>query len=481
MKRPVLLTLVLTILLTSLLSGKASAQPAATERVFRAGAATADITPPLGETVVGGFAPFPATAIHDKLHARCLVLDDGQTRIGVVICDNLGIVRQVYERARETIAEETDLPPENILMAATHTHSATQAESERYAPILARGITDAVRRAVENLTPARIGWGAVDEPSQVFNRRWYVSDPELRHNPFGGVDQVRMNPPRGSAALVRPAGPVDPEVSFISVQSINGKPLALLANYSLHYVGGVNGGDVSADYFGIFSRRIGELLEAESSDPPFVGMLSNGTSGDVNNINFRARDSKRYESYEKMAEVAELIARRVTEAHAEVEYHAWVPLGSARRELTLKFRKPDEAMQKYFAERLAQPEDAPQHHPYERIYAQRVQRLLDGPDEVSIPLQVVRIGELAIAAIPFEVFTDIGLEIKEESPFASTFTIELANDYHGYLPTPEQHELGGYETWMGTNRVQKDASERITETILDLMRELKQGPGKASD
>jgi neutral ceramidase len=193
----------------------------------------------------------------------------------------------------------------------------------------------------------------------------------------------------------------------------------------------------------------------------------------VNNINFRARDANRYGTYEKMTEVAELIARRVSDAAADVEYHDWVPLGSARRELTLKFRKPDEAMQKYFAELLAQPEDAPQHHTYERVYAERVQRLLDGPDEVSIPLQVVRIGDLVIAAIPFEVFTQIGLQIKEESPFASTFTIELANDSHGYLPTPEQHMLGGYETWMGTNRVQKDASELITTNILALMESLK--------
>ncbi|MEO8498253.1 MAG: hypothetical protein ABI614_24575, partial [Planctomycetota bacterium] len=143
------------------------------------------------------------------------------------------------------------------------------------------------------------------------------------------------------------------------------------------------------------------------------------------------------------------------------------------RELTLKFRKPDEAMQKYFAAVLAKSDDAPKHHRYETNYAERVQKLLDGPNEVSIPLQAVRIGDLAIAAIPFEVFTEIGLEIKAKSPFKDTFTIELANDSHGYLPTPRQHELGGYETWMGTNRVQLDASEQITKVILELLDELK--------
>ena len=88
-------------------------------------------------------------------------------------------------------------------------------------------------------------------------------------------------------------------------------------------------------------------------------------------------------------------------------------------------------------------------------------------------LASIQIGDLAIAAIPFEVFVEIGLEIKQKSPFADSFTIELANDSNGYLPTPRQHKLGGYETWMGTNRVQFDASERISETILELMAELK--------
>lgn len=461
------------LLMAGVANGRAAETEAAGNRVFRAGAAMADITPPLGELVVGGFAPFPATAIHDKLHAKCLVLDDGETQIAFVICDNLGIVREVYDNARKMIGDETKLRPENILMAATHTHSGTRSSTERYAPLLSRGIANAVRDAYANLEPARIGWGGIEEPSELFNRRWFVSDQKLLQNPFGGLDKVRMNPPRGSAALIEPAGPVDPEVSFLSVQSIDGRPIALLANYSLHYVGGVDQGDISADYFGIFSQRIGELLDAGANDRPFVGMMSNGTSGDVNNINFRGRDGKSYKQYEKMAEVAEVVAQRVKSAHDQIEFRDWVPLKSARRELTLKFRKPDEAMQKYFAEVLAKPEGAERYHRYETNYAGRVQTLLDGPDEVSIPLQAVRIGDLAIAAIPFEVFTEIGLEIKEKSPFKDAFTIELANDSHGYLPTPRQHELGGYETWMGTNRVQLDASERITTVILELMAELK--------
>lgn len=118
---------------------------------------------------------------------------------------------------------------------------------------------------------------------------------------------------------------------------------------------------------------------------------------------------------------------------------------------------------------MARPDDEPPYHPRERVYAARMKNLLEGPDEVTVPLQVLRIGDLAVAGIPFEVFAEIGLEIKAKTPFPDAFTIELANGSHGYLPTPAQHELGGYETWMGTSRVQLDASERITRTILQLM------------
>lgn len=459
-----------------------AADPAPT-RGLRAGAATSNITPPLGEKIVGGFVPFPSENVHDELHARCLVLDDGRTQLAFVVCDNVGIAREILDAARKYIAAETRLPPENVLMCATHTHSATgargtnamahDAEITGYAAFLARRIGDVVRLALNNLQPARIAWGSVNEPAPLNNRRWFVTDPDLRRNPFGGVDQVRMNPPAGSPELVRPAGPVDPEISFISVRTPDNKPLALLANYSLHYVGGVYKADISADYFAIFAQRIGELLHADPRGPRFVGIMTNGTSGDVNNVNFREKATRR-EPYEKMTEVAELIAQRVAAAEKSVNYHDQVTLGASTRELKLNVRQPDAELTKYIDKITAQPEDAPKHHPLEKIYADRARTLGQGPEEVSVMLQAFRIGELGIAAIPFEVFTEIGLEIKEKSPFADTFTISLANGSYGYLPTPAQHQLGGYETWLGTNKVQLDASEKITESLLGMLGKLHQ-------
>ncbi|MEZ6131019.1 MAG: hypothetical protein R3C59_20300 [Planctomycetaceae bacterium] len=451
------------------------------KRVFQAGAATSNITPPLGQLIVGGWEPYPATHIHDELHARCLVLDDGKQRLAIVLCDNVGIPREVFDNARKQIHDATGILPSNLLMASTHTHSATTARGPskviweetltEYQTFLANRIADGVRRAINHLEPAKIGWGSVNEDSEVFNRRWYTTDPDQLTNPFGGVDKVRMNPSRGSGSLVKPAGPIDPEVSFVSVQSTAGRPIALLANYSLHYVGGVRGGHVSADYFGYFADYIAQKLGASDQTVPFVGILSNGTSGDINNINFREK-SPRYEPYEKMQEVAEKVASRVYEAHGHIQFQDWVPLNAAMEDLTLQVRKPTPEMLQHFEAVRKKSKDDPKGHRRELIYADRIDKLKGAPDTVDVPLQVLRIGDLAISAIPFEVFVEIGLDLKEQTPFKDTFTIELANGSYGYLPTPEQHELGGYETWLGTNYVELEGSRKITATLLKLQKQL---------
>jgi hypothetical protein len=218
----------------------------------------------------------------------------------------------------------------------------------------------------------------------------------------------------------------------------------------------------------MFAQRIEELLGAEKQDPPFVGILSNGTSGNINNINFRERSPRR-ESYEKMRQVADLVAQRVYEAHQQVTYQDHVSLAAEMRELRLRVRKPDEALLAWLEEMRAKPEDDEPAHRRERIYFERITRILEAPDEIDVPLQVFRIGDLGVTAIPFETFSETGLTIKEESPLEDTFTIELANGSYGYLPTPEQHELGGYETWLGTNFVEKEASDRIEETLLEML------------
>lgn len=455
--------------------------PAQEPSPLRAGAAASNITPWLGEPIVGGWESPPAEHIHDELYARCLVLEEGKTRLALVLVDNVGVPQEVFDEAKRLASAKTGIPPERMLMAATHTHSATSARGasalvvgtplDEYQRFLARRIADGIRRAVHHLEPARIGWGVGREPSQVFNRRWRMKPGTPLPNPFGGTDQVLMNSGLGRSDLLEPAGPVDPEVVFLSIQARDGRPIALLANYSLHYVGGTGPRHVSADYFGFFADRIQQLLGADRQDPPFVGILSNGTSGDINNINFRGpRES--LPPYEKMRRVANILAAEVFKVYQTIQHRDHLSLDMAQSRLRLQTRRPTEAQLQRARQILNQPETAPQGHPRERIYAERTLQMAEFPEEVDLILQAIRIGEVGIAAIPAEVFVEIGLEIKGKSPFKPTFTISLANGAYGYLPTVEHHRLGGYETWLGTNRLEVEAAPKIVRTLLQLFQQL---------
>ncbi len=462
-------------------AGKDASPHPGAKKVLRVGAAASNITPMLDGEIVGGWSSPKATYIHDELFAKCLVLDDGASRVAIVVADNIGLPREVCDQAKRIIREHTGIPEDRVLIASTHTHSSVSARPANvlkpdddfnpYARFVARRISDGVRRAVAHLEPARIAWGSVSAPEHVNNRRWFLK-PEIKLiNPFGGLDKVRMNPGAGSAELIKPAGPVDPEVCFVSVRSLEGRPIALLANYSLHYVGGVPGTDISADYFGVFADRIQQLLEADRLQPPFVAMLSNGTSGDVNNISFQKPRPPR-KPYEQMRYVANDLAQKVFQAHQNLTWQDWVSLDMRQCELALKVRKPT-AEQLERAKAILAGAPAMPERPHEATYARRIIHQHEAPEEISVVLQAVRIGQLGIAAIPFEVFAEIGLEIKQKSPLQPTFTISLANGSYGYLPTPAQHELGGYETWLGTSRVEIDASTKIVDRLLEMFQAMK--------
>lgn len=112
-------------------------------------------------------------------------------------------------------------------------------------------------------------------------------------------------------------------------------------------------------------------------------------------------------------------------------------------------------------------------HPRERTYAERTLRMVDMPSRLDVPLQALMIGGLAIVSIPFEAFVEMGLELKARSPFAETFAVSIANGAYGYLPTAAHHELGGYETWLGSNLVEAQTASRIVETLLQMLDQLK--------
>lgn len=457
------------------------------EHILRAGAFAMDITPekfPVASS--GSMTPRQADRAHDPLHARCLVLDNGVRRIAFAICDSCMIPREIFDVAKELASRETGIPTNHILTSATHTHTAvsvgrtfqSKVETE-YGEFLSRRIAAGIVQATAQLEPARIGWAVGNNPRQVFNRRWHLRPGVALRDPFDrGSDKVRMNPPRASEQLLKPAGPIDPEVPIVSVQATDGRPIAVLANYSLHYVGGVPANSLSADYFGEFARQLARMIktegdagsqtDAEDRAAPFVGILSNGTSGDINNINFFEGGPRR-EPFEQIRLVANDVAESAYAAYKRVKYHDWVPLGIEQTEIELAVRRPtaDELVD---AKAVLKEAGAGPYRDQRTIYANETIQLNDYPATITAKLQAIRIGDLGIVSSPCETFVETGLAIKQQSPLRPTFTIELANGYNGYLPTPEQHALGGYETWRAkSSYLAVDAEPKVRGKLLELL------------
>jgi len=454
----------------------ATRAPAALE----AGTAAVDITPEKWPVALrGSFSPRKAKSAHDPLHARSVALQNGKGRFVITIVDILYIDQDTVDRMKEAAAEATGWGADEMLIAGTHTHSAPSASGSGDDPAEAafrerafHGVVSSIQRAVESLRPAEIGFGSDEVPEEVFNRRWFLKEGKMPPNPFGGIDEVKMNPPRDPDVLDEPAGPTDPEVAVVSLRRQGGKPLGLLANYALHYVGRVPGRQVSADYFGEFARIVPYRVAGRSAPDDFVAMLSNGASGDINNIDFHG-DRPPRAPFEQIRVVATKVADAVWRATREMDYYRDPEVAMVERRITLHRRKPGEKAVAEAKRVIDLPreelDELPRLAPH---YAMRTLRLAERPDTVDVVIQAARVGDQAIVSLPFEVLVEIGLELKEKSPFPRTMVIELANGAFGYLPTPRQHELGGYETWLGTNKVQKDASVILTGHLLEMLGEL---------
>jgi len=447
---------------------------------LRAGAFAMDITPKTYPVEsAGSMTPRKMTGAHDPLNARCLVLDDGKTRIALVTCDSCMIPREIFDAAKMKASAKTGIATDHILCSATHTHSAVSAApafqsstQEDYVPFLIDRIAEGIARADSQTVPARVGWAIGSNPRQVFNRRWYLRSGSRIDDPFDrGTDRVRMNPPRNHPSLLQPAGPIDPEVVVLAVQALDGRPIAVWANYSLHYVGGAPGGMLSADYFGEFARQFASMIDVAKNDPPFVAAMTNGTSGDINNINF-FEGSDRQEPFEQIRIVANDVAASAFVAYERIEYEESPSIAMVETQIDLNVRKPDEEELARAKTLLDQAGPGPWTD-RRLIYANETLDLRAYPDTVNVKLQAIRIGGLAIVSTPCETFVETGLAIKKLSPFKPTFTIELANGYNGYLPTAEHHALGGYETWRAkSSYLAADAEELIRDTLLEQLHAL---------
>ena len=439
---------------------------------FRAGAVAVDITPlKLPVIIAGGFLEGKGTKITDPLFARCLVLDDGKTQLAFAIVDTCMMTRTLIDEAKQLASAQCGIAVEHLMVSATHTHSAPAAMAclgtrldKDYAAWLPGKIAEGIVAAAKARQPAKIGWASIDDWEHTHNRRWIRKPENKVVDPFGkATGLANMHPGYLSAEIIGPSGPVDPGLSVLSVQTRAGLPLAVLANYSQHYFGSA---PVSADYYGLFCKHVARLLgQAGDGNGPFVCAMSQGTSGDLMWMNYGSpKKTITADSY------AEAVAKYAEQALTQVQYHDTVPLGIVEKKLTLNYRVPDEQRLAWARPIAAQIVDDLAKDKRE-VYAKEA-LILHERQKTELKLQAIRIGELTISTLPNEVYALTGLKLKAQSPFTAHFNIELANGAEGYIPTPEQHVLGGYTTWPArTAGLEVQAEPKIVATLLEALEE----------
>lgn len=438
------------------------ADATATAQSLLAGAATVDITPepdvPMTGPVGGGGV---AAEVHDPLNARALAIQSGDTRIVLCVCDLTMMASDLHDRIREKVHQQTGLAKNHLLVSTTHTHRSPRAVDlelgsahEGYKNSLVDRVAEAVSEALENLQPAKIGWSSIDKPEHCRNRRWLMKPGSLGPDPFGNTtDKAAMYSGPGKDG-VRTVGPVDPELFVLSVQRPDGSQIGLMANFSIHY--GRSGSGVSADYFGHFAEEARTALGATDAKP-VVAMMSNGTSGDI------APGGNPHTLGASLAAAAVQLV-------GEIEHHDNLPIVVGESEISIRIRRPDEARIEWAKAVIAGTLKEPPHK-WKRKFAKSALWLSEYPETLPVRLQVLRIGDLAIAASPCEVYAETGLAIKEASPFEATFNVSLANGYNGYLPTPAQHALGGYTTWPAVSScLAIDAEPQIRAEVIRLLK-----------
>jgi neutral ceramidase len=298
-------------------------------------------------------------------------------------------------------------------------------------------------------------------------RRKLMKPGTIGPNPFGETgDQVKMHGGDGPN-VIRPTGLVDPQVGVLSLQHADGRPLGVLASYSIHYVTGDKRGDVTADYFGHFADRLATLMKADKSNPPFVGMMANSNSGDTGGPGG---------GYKAQEQVGNALAEEVLRVCRQIDYHDRVPLAACQSAIELGVRLPD-AKRIEWAKAVLAGTWKGKGLRNSKVYAQQTLELAEFPAAVPVFLQAFRIGELGITTNPCEMYASTALAIRKSAPLHPCFNIELANGYRGYLPPPEQHKLGGYTTWPATSScLEVDAEPKVRQELLRLLREVATDP-----
>ncbi|MGN6133882.1 MAG: LamG-like jellyroll fold domain-containing protein [Aureliella sp.] len=455
---------------------------------LRAGAAAVDVTPQSFPVLInGGMTSNSATGVTTPVHARAIVLEDGSERLAIVVVDSCMMSRAFLDEAKQLAAQRTGIRPDRMLVSATHAHSVpasmgclgTDAD-QAYVPYLRIKLVEAIEKAAANAEPAKVGWAVRNAAHYTALRRWIRRPDRIAEDPFGNLTvRANMHAGRVWEDVTGESGPEDPDLSLLSIQAKDGRPIAVLANFSMHYFSGEK--PVSADYFGRFSEGLKTRIAGAGAagKPPFVGIMSHGCSGDIWRMDYTKQTPPEFDNI-KIGQYTDGLLAIAMSAYEEIRYDDQADLAMAEVRLPMKYRVPDkqrlqwaQAIVDQLGDRLPKTT--------EEVYA-REQVLLDQLQQTEVVVQAVRIGSIAIATTPTETYALTGLKLKLQSPLRQTMVIELANGGDGYIPPPEQHVLGGYNTWAARSAgLEVEAEPRIAEAALELLERVCHAPRRSLD
>lgn len=410
---------------------------------LRAGAAQSVITPPNGAPMAGYYRNRAATGVHDDLYAKALVLEKNGVRIALIACDVVALPREITERARQMIELKTGIASDYIMISATHSHTGPvilsgptrynlppemERIAEEYTASLPARIASSAILAAAALKPAQLRSAIGREDSLCFNRRYFMKDGTVGWNPG------KLNP-----NILRPAGPIDSSVPLFYVETPDEKPIASYVNYALHQ-DTTGGSQFSADYAFALGRA---LAGAKGSD--LVSIFTIGTAGNVNHI-----DVTRKEPQSGFGEAARIGAVLGAEVLRSLQHAPVISVDSIRVHTeVLKLPIPDVTSEEVsWAHKTAATFGQPNAAPFmDLVRAAKIEEVAarhGRPLEAEV--QVIELGsDLAVIGMPGEVFVELGLMVKHDSPYPNTIIATLANGALGYIPNRIAFEQGAYE------------------------------------
>lgn len=423
------------------------------QRQLSVGAAAVNLPAKDSMVIAGGIGPWTPSGQEGELRATALVLKKGaEAPVALVGCDVLFVTRDMIDAALAEIEQATGIPPQNVLVNASHTHSAPSVTrvhgydiEPEFKATLQGGIVDAVKQAHARLeSGCEFGFAQGAEYSVGENSRLLLSDNTIFWT--GNKDDA-----------VRPTAPFDPELPVLAFRGGDGGLRALFFNHSTHSIGTTRGMVRSPSFYGLAAQ------ELERDTGAVMGFLE-GASGSTHNLNIN-----------NPRVLVDRMKFAVLDTLAKTQQMPVKELKAVRAPFTFKVRTFDEAVEEkkvvdYCHKRIPQAGDS-----VAAVFRTMRKELAPHQgEERTTWLQALRIGEVVIVGVPAEYFTVLGMEIKKRSPFEYTYVAELSNDWIGYLPNLEGHVLGGYQTWMGYHSfAEPGTGERIVEDTVKLIESLR--------